>query len=35
MSSADVLHAPAAGVNRPARDWRLWKTGIAAAALWA
>ncbi|CAB3902516.1 MULTISPECIES: ABC transporter permease [Achromobacter] len=35
MSSADVLHAPAAGVNPPARDWRLWKTGIAAAALWA
>lgn len=35
MSSADVLHAPAAGTNPPLRDWRLWKTGIAAAVLWA
>lgn len=35
MSSADVLPGAAAGAPSAMRHGRLWKTGIAAAVLWA
>ncbi|MCH4588821.1 ABC transporter permease, partial [Achromobacter xylosoxidans] len=36
MSSADTLAVGALrGAPAAAQPWRLWKTGVAAAALWA
>ena len=36
MSSADALAAGGLrGAPTAAQPWRLWKTGVAAAALWA